>query len=526
MKLGEVIKQELFKYRLELFAIVFFQIAATIFATVMPNISGGFLDGMQARNFSAARNMIIALVIVAVMYETVNFLGGVISGAYKERVSSNLTERIILHLQKIPLLELLKKDPIALSQQLSMDTSMAIALVTDFFMEIAYCILVILISVLNLFLTNKLTLIPIILFMLAYVITFFAFQNKISDTMMDFRESQKEYFSRQTEQLEKVKTIKSNGAEMYFFRRTQEAIQQLYDTCKRTYRASGGYSMVNKILSKLSMAGLWTVAIVLVMNNKISLGAFVTISAFYEMIIAKTSDLTEAIVFVRQTQSSLSRISELLQIEEEACGDTILENVSTIKTENLSFGYTENNIFTNLNLSFEKGKTYLLRGTNGKGKSSLLNVLSGLYSQYNGRIFYNGADLQELNRSNLIGCVEQEPLMVSGTIRDNILLGIIRPVRDEELTDWLRRMYLDKFVTRLDDNIEGLSGGEKQKLAIIRLLIRNPVVMLFDEATSALDDSSANALKTEILKIKKKKIIIMIEHSNRMDGIADVTISL
>ena len=116
--------------------------------------------------------------------------------------------------------------------------------------------------------------------------------------------------------------------------------------------------------------------------------------------------------------------------------------------------------------------------------------------------------------------------MVSGTIRDNILLGIIRPVRDEELTDWLRRMYLDKFVTRLDDNIEGLSGGEKQKLAIIRLLIRNPVVMLFDEATSALDDSSANALKTEILKIKKKKIIIMIEHSNRMDGIADVTISL
>ena len=116
--------------------------------------------------------------------------------------------------------------------------------------------------------------------------------------------------------------------------------------------------------------------------------------------------------------------------------------------------------------------------------------------------------------------------MVSGTIRDNILLGIIRPVRDEELTDWLRRMYLDKFVTRLDDNIEGLSGGEKQKLAIIRLLIRGPVVMLFDEAASALDDSSANALKTEILKIKKEKIIIMIEHSNRMDEIADVIISL
>lgn len=127
--------------------------------------------------------------------------------------------------------------------------------------------------------------------------------------------------------------------------------------------------MVNKILSKLAMAGLWAVTIVLVMNNKISLGDFVTLSAFYEIIIAKTSDLTEAIVFVRQTQSSLSRISELLQIEEEPCKDAILESVSTIKTENLSFGYTEYNIFTNLNLSFEKGKTYLLRGTNGRGRA-------------------------------------------------------------------------------------------------------------------------------------------------------------
>lgn len=526
MKLRNIIKQELFKYRLELFAIVFFQIAATILATVMPNISGWFLDGLQERDFSAARNMIIALIIVAVMYEIANFWGGVISGAYKERVSSNLTERIILHLQKIPLLELLKKDPIALSQQLSMDASMAIALVTDFFMEIAYCILIILISVLNLFFTNELTLIPIILFMIAYLVTFFHFQNKISDTMMDFRESQKEYFSRQTEQLEKVKTIKSNGAEMYFFRRTQDAIRQLYDTCKRTYKASGGYSMANKILSKLSMAGLWAVAIVLVMNNRISLGAFVTISAFYEMIIAKTSDLTEAIVFVRQTQSSLTRISELLQIEEEPCKDMVLESVSTIKTENLSFGYTENDLFTDLNLVFEKGKTYLLRGTNGKGKSSLLNVLSGLYSQYDGKVFYDGADLKELNKRNLVGCVEQEPFMVSGTIRENILLGIIRPVRDEELISWLKRMYLDKFVTRLDDNIEGLSGGEKQKLAIIRLLIRNPVVMLFDEAASALDESSSNALKTEILKIKNEKIIIMIEHSDRMDEIADAIISL
>lgn len=482
MKIKGILKEELLKYKGELFGIILFQVLVIVAATFVPKFSGWFLDALAGEEFQKAKEVIIILIVVAVIHELAAYFKSVIGGGYKERVSANVIERMILHLQKIPLLKLKNKDAVALSQQISMDASMSVALVTDFFMAIAYCVLVIVISVVNLALTNWLTLIPLLIFAVAYIVSYFMYKEKISDTMTYFVEAQNDFFSKQTEQLEKAKTIRGNGAEGFFYNRTQKAIERLVIACKGSYKSSSGYTMINNIVCRLSIAGLWAMAIVLVVDNKISLGSFVAISAFYEMVISETKDL--------------------------------------------SFGYSDVKIIDSLNLKLEKGKIYLLKGINGKGKSTLLNILSGLYSGYEGDVLYDGKDLHQIKKKNTIGIVEQEPLTVSGTIRDNLTLGIERTVDDIEITEWLKKYKLEKLCDRLDEKVDGLSGGEKQKISIIRMLIKNPEVMFFDEATSALDTASTLIVRDELERIKKEKIIIMIEHGEAMDGIADQVIAI
>lgn len=526
MKIKGILKEELLKYKGELFGIILFQVLVIVAATFVPKFSGWFLDALAGEEFQKAKEVIIILIVVAVIHELAAYFKSVIGGGYKERVSANVIERMILHLQKIPLLKLKNKDAVALSQQISMDASMSVALVTDFFMAIAYCVLVIVISVVNLALTNWLTLIPLLIFAVAYIVSYFMYKEKISDTMTYFVEAQNDFFSKQTEQLEKAKTIRGNGAEGFFYNRTQKAIERLVIACKGSYKSSSGYTMINNVVCRLSIAGLWAMAIVLVVDNKISLGSFVAISAFYEMVISETKNLTEAIVFVRQTKTSLDRLEALAIIEEEEAETVAVQQVTNIQTKDLSFGYSDAKIIDSLNLKLEKGKIYLLKGINGKGKSTLLNILSGLYSGYDGNVLYDGNDLHQIKKKNTIGIVEQEPLTVSGTIRDNLTLGIERTVDDTEITEWLKKYKLEKLCDRLDEKVDGLSGGEKQKISIIRMLIKNPEVMFFDEATSALDTASTLIVRDELERIKKEKIIIMIEHGEAMDGIADQVIAI
>ena len=124
MKIKGILKEELLKYKGELFGIILFQVLVIVAATFVPKFSGWFLDALAGEEFQKAKEVIIILIVVAVIHELAAYFKSVIGGGYKERVSANVIERMILHLQKIPLLKLKNKDAVALSQQISMDASM------------------------------------------------------------------------------------------------------------------------------------------------------------------------------------------------------------------------------------------------------------------------------------------------------------------------------------------------------------------------------------------------------------------
>ncbi len=173
-------------------------------------------------------------------------------------------------------------------------------------------------------------------------------------------------------------------------------------------------------------------------------------------------------------------------------------------------------------LSFKKNEVTCIIGESGSGKSTLLRLLNKLNSCDSGEIFYNNLPLHTINSVDLrrnVVMLPQLPTIFPGTIRDNLLIGLKfaeKPmVEDEQLHNILKMVHLNKD---LNDNCEKLSGGEKQRLALGRVILLDPDVFLLDEPSSALDEETERIIIEELILYTKKfnKTLIMVTHSKKI----------
>ncbi|MDR0949189.1 MAG: ATP-binding cassette domain-containing protein, partial [Lachnospiraceae bacterium] len=176
--------------------------------------------------------------------------------------------------------------------------------------------------------------------------------------------------------------------------------------------------------------------------------------------------------------------------------------VKTVELQNVSFAY-DRPLLENVNLSFEQGKKYLLMGENGSGKSTLLKIIGGLQDGYSGEVLINGTPARE-DAYNGMGIVLQEPYIFNDTLLHN--LDMYRDIPADQLKAMLRRLKMEKFATdkalneEYSDTKNNLSGGEKQKLALARVLLRGKKFILLDEFTSAMDAQSSHDIEKMLLE--------------------------
>ncbi|KAJ52464.1 putative ABC transport system ATP-binding protein [Clostridium tetanomorphum] len=180
------------------------------------------------------------------------------------------------------------------------------------------------------------------------------------------------------------------------------------------------------------------------------------------------------------------------------------------------------NILSIERLEIPQNKVICIIGESGSGKSTLLRLLNKLISYTSGEILYKNQPLDTVDsvelRRNIV-MLSQSPTIFPGTIRDNLLIGLKfaeKPiVNDEKLRQILEMVHLNKG---LDDNIYTLSGGEKQRLALGRVLLLDPEVFLLDEPSSALDEETELAIIDELVSYTKEtnKTLIMVTHSKKV----------
>lgn len=221
--------------------------------------------------------------------------------------------------------------------------------------------------------------------------------------------------------------------------------------------------------------------------------------------------------------AACDKIFYLLDLEEMKNGKKVCDEKNMqIEFSNVSFSYDEKrDILKNINLTFNKNKITSLVGKSGSGKSTIANIISGKIKNFKGDIFISKIKLLDIDEKNLlknITIVSHNSYIFKGTVRENLLMA------DENLTDFqmnkaLKQVNLFDFLQRengLDTKIlekgSNFSGGQLQRLAIARAILKNSSVYIFDEATSNIDSESEKMIMKVIFELAKKKTIILISH--------------
>ncbi|WP_332810831.1 ABC transporter ATP-binding protein [Sphingomonas sp.] len=194
-----------------------------------------------------------------------------------------------------------------------------------------------------------------------------------------------------------------------------------------------------------------------------------------------------------------------------------------IAYENVSFGYTpDRKILKGIDLSIRAGETIAFVGPSGAGKTTICSLLPRFYDVEGGRISIDGIDIRQMTLASLrgqIGIVQQDVFLFAGTLRENIAYGKLTASEDE-IIEAARRARLDEMIARLPDGLDTvigergvkLSGGQKQRLAIARMFLKNPPILILDEATSALDTETERAIQASLAELSKGRTTLVIAH--------------
>lgn len=275
-----------------------------------------------------------------------------------------------------------------------------------------------------------------------------------------------------------------------------------------------GFMVIEKVLMVGTMLAMWTYS-----------------RSYFDpvwMIVMNITRLQESLV-------GIQRLNEYFKEEPEVTEDANPIKKSRVKGEiefkNVNFSYENNNqILHNISLKINAGETVAFVGESGSGKSTVTNLIFRFYDPDNGEILLDGEPLKKYSLRHLrknIGVVFQETELFVTSLRENLSYGASLKITDKQINDAVDQSLLNDVVAKLPNGLDTIieerganfSGGEKQRMAICRVILKNPNIIIFDEATSALDSNSEKEIQETMKRVMKIPTAIIIAH--RLSTVVD-----
>lgn len=353
----------------------------------------------------------------------------------------------------------------------------------------------------------------------------------------DFNDDLAKYNSAAMEQLTQAPLIKRHNLFDFHARILDERFVTIRTSMHKYGMGFGKVFLIFGHISALITMLMLATTGYLALSGQMQFGFIATCFSYYTI-------LSEAIQYfyldfgqsVQNVKVYYDRTIELFSKVEDICAPGEISDVDSISISNLSFSYTpEQPVLKGLTTEFKKGCAYHIKGVNGSGKSTLLKLIDAEYlGLYGGDILLNGRDIETLNqytlRSQKVIYVEQKPPILPASLWDNIFM-YNSCAQISEATHYLTVLHGAYLLDNAKQNIidpaaTELSGGELQKIAIVRALLAHPDVLLLDEPSSALDADSARALVDVLNEVKQDAIVIFISHDEKLEAAADVVLTL
>ncbi|MDB3888342.1 ABC transporter ATP-binding protein/permease [Candidatus Pelagibacter sp.] len=321
-------------------------------------------------------------------------------------------------------------------------------------------------------------------------------------------------------------TVKYFNNENFEANRLDQSLEE-YELAANQSRHS--LSLLNIAQTFIIMVGI-TIMLVMsvygIKSGEINIGGFVVINAYMLQLYQPLNWLGSVYREIRQALTDMENMFSLLEVApttNDNLEDIPQSDDAEIRFENISFDYDiRRTIIKNISFTVPNGKKVAIVGPTGAGKSTISRLLFKFYDPKEGNIFINNTNVNKISQNSLrkiIGVVPQDTVLFNDTIYYNIAYGNTGATK-EEVISAAQNADIHDFITILPDGYETivgerglkLSGGEKQRVAIARTILKNPKIFFFDEATSALDTSTEKEIQKNLENVSKGKTTLIIAH--------------
>ncbi len=508
---------------IKLLTLTIISVISSLVSLYLPLLSGNFINSLiENPAISTIKSFCKLIIIVNLVNFFLSYVLSIINIYIQTTSSYTLNCNMIKKLQRVSLLNIQKKDITYLNQRINNDCNAIVIFIINLIKDIIVNIISFAVSLVFLYKISNRILWCIFFIFLMYLLLYRIYKGKILIIKRKLLDIQGEYFAKLQEQLQYIKFIKVYNCSKLFISDLNKKFIKLKKMLikNQNYMYMLNFSEQNLIL--FAQIFLYFDGGIQVINGKLSIGMFTIMSSYFSNIITSIKYFSNLYQQYLSTYVSYDRIMELEDLENDNNGTVIIENLHSFTLKDINFCYNKKSIINNFSYDFKIGNVYQICGENGKGKTTLINLIIGLYTDYSGNIEVNNINAKNINlydfRRDHISVIAQNPLLVNGKIYDNLVLD--NHFDNNIITRYILEFNLIKDETELDDFLskditeflKNVSGGEGQKLNIIRELLRDKTLMIFDEPTSALDFESKKVLVKYIKQLKANHIIILITH--------------
>lgn len=324
-----------------------------------------------------------------------------------------------------------------------------------------------------------------------------------------------------------IRVVKAFANEQYEKKMFLKENEQYRSRKMEAYRLMAWSHSLSYLGMRLTQLVVMIVGSFFVIQGDLTSGGFVAFLLLVNVFFRPIEKINAVIEMYPKGIAGFSRFTELVDTKPTITDRSDAQHVDSLRGdivyEDVSFGYLPDRpVLENANLHIRAGETIAFVGPSGAGKTTLCSLLPRFYEVSSGAIRIDGIDIRDMTQQSLrhqIGIVQQDVFLFAGTLRENISYGKLHAT-EEEIVQAAHRARLDDMIANLPDGIDTvigergvkLSGGQKQRLAIARMFLKNPPILILDEATSALDTHTERAIQQALNELAQGRTTLVIAH--------------